>query len=212
MDKQDYYRFIHDLYEFNDENPAENAYYKKDIVKNLQSHETRSRGIRGIRDPIVDIYAFCMMPNHFHLLIKQKKEKGISTFMQKLGTGYTGYFNRKYDRVGSLFQGPFKATQAEQQGYFIYIPYYIHLNPLKIIEPKWKDGKFNDFDKAINFLESYRWSSYLDYIGKKNFPSLINKRFLSGFFEKPENHRQEMINWLKNISLEDTENLRDSVS
>lgn len=186
---KDYYRFIHDLYEFNDETPAENVYYR-----NL--YET---GTQRVRSLLVEILAFCLMPNHFHLLLKQLVDNGISIFMNKLG-GYSTYFNKKYERVGGLLQGRFRAIRIERQEHFIYMPYYVHLNPLELAEPEWKEGRIKDFNKAVNFLDSYRWSSYLDYVGKKNFPSIIQKKLLSDFFESPENYKKETLEWLKNIT------------
>lgn len=194
LNDKDYYRFIHDLYEFNDEKPAENVYYKNPY----EPYETGTQRINK-RTLLVEILAFCLMPNHFHLLLKQRRDNGISIFMNKLG-GYSTYFNKKYERVGSLFQGRFRAIRIERQEHFIYMPYYVHLNPLGIIEPEWREGKIKDFNKAVSFLDSYRWSSYLDYIGKKNFPSIIQKKLLSDFFESPENYRKETLEWLKNIT------------
>lgn len=200
LDDKDYYRFIHNLYEFNDEQPAENIHYK-DPYNPCESYETKSRKSNE-RKLLTEIYAFCLMPNHFHLLTRQLSEKGISNFIHKLSVGYSMYFNKKYERVGGLFQGTFKAVRLENQSHFLYIPHYIHLNPLDLIEPDWRENQIKNFNKAIDFLESYRWSSYLDYIGKKNFPSIIQKDFLSDLFVTPENFKKETSEWLKNTNLE----------
>jgi len=197
-DDKDHFRFIHDLFEFNDENPAENLYYKKAA---LQSYEAQPRKVKP-RKLLVEILVFCLMPNHYHLLLRQKGESGITKFMHKLGTGYTMYFNQKYERTGVLFQGRFKAILVNQEAHFIHLPYYIHLNPLDIIKDKWKEGKIRDYKKAIQFLESYRWSSYLDYIGKKNFPSITQRDFLSKFLGKDNELKKNTENWLKEIQME----------
>jgi putative transposase len=197
LDKQDYYRFIHDLYEFNDKKPAQNVYYRTK-QNEIKSYET---GTHKIKEPLVEIYAFCLMPNHYHLMIKQITENGVSNFMKKLGVGYSMYFNQKYERSGVLFQGRFKAVKIEQERHFIHLPYYIHLNPLKIVEPKWENNKIKDWNKIISFLDSYRWSSYLDYTGKRNFPSVIKKDFLSKFFGTPQKYRTEIITWLKQTDI-----------
>jgi len=205
LDNQDYLRFVHDLFEFNDTKPAENLYYKREI---LQSYEVEPRkiGKRGMarfqRELLVDILIFCLMPNHFHLLLRQKRENGIIKFMQKLGTGYTMYFNQKYERVGTLFQGRFRAVLVAQEPHFVHLPYYIHLNPLDLIEPRWREGKIEDYQRVIEFLESYRWSSFLDYIGKKNFPSLTQRKFLLNLFKGEKEYKKETIRWLKEIDLE----------
>ncbi|OGN01512.1 MAG: hypothetical protein A3B91_00040 [Candidatus Yanofskybacteria bacterium RIFCSPHIGHO2_02_FULL_41_29] len=136
------------------------------------------------------------MPNHFHLLIRQKADNGIVQFMRKLGTGYAMYFNKKYDRVGSLFQGKFKAVLINEDEHFKYLPYYIHLNSLDLISPEWREFKIKDYNKAINFLNKYRWSSYLDYSGYKNFPSITQRYFLEEFIGKPSKYKKDTENWL----------------
>lgn len=199
QDDNDRFRFIHDLFEFNDEAPALNVVYRF----NKQSMEVQPQYIEmGRREPrklLVDILAFCLMPNHYHILVKQRLDGGIVNFMKKLGTGYTMYFNQKYKRVGPLFQGRFKAILVDNESHFIHLPYYIHMNPLDLIMPEWREGTIPDFNKTISFLENYRWSSYLDYIGKKNFPSVTQREFLSNFFESPIKYKQETIRWIKEL-------------
>ncbi|MEK7558442.1 MAG: transposase [Patescibacteria group bacterium] len=116
-------------------------------------------------ETIVDIGAYCLMPNHFHLLLREKIENGISLFMQKLTTSYSMYFNKKHKRTGGLFEGTFKATHADDDTYLKYLFSYIHLNPVKIIDPLWKENGIADRKKAKNFLDSYIYSSYRDYLG-----------------------------------------------
>lgn len=199
LDKNDYFRFVHDLFEFNDENPAPLLYYK---LPSLKSYEVQPHRIdQGPRKLLVEVLAFCLMPNHFHLLLKQTCDNGIVKFMQKLGTGYAMYFNKKYERVGSLFQGRFKSVHIKREEHLIHMPYYIHLNPLDLIVPEWREKEIKGHRKAIKFLENYRWSSYLDYIGKKNFPSVTQRKFLSEFLDKPQEYKREMIKWLKEMDL-----------
>ena len=141
------------------------------------------------------------MPNHYHLLVRQLTSNGIVRFMQKLGTGYTNYFNKKYERVGSLFQGKFKAVLLNEDSHFIHLPYYIHLNPLDLCAREWRNKRLENINYATNFLENYRWSSYLDYIGKKNFPSVTQRNFLMRFFKGPENYKVDTLKWLQEINL-----------
>jgi len=134
------------------------------------------------------------MPNHFHLLLKQRKKDGIIKFMQKLGTGYTNYFNKKYERVGSLFQSRFKATLVSEEAHFIHLPFYIHTNPIDLI---YGSSTSIDWRKKMEFLKNYRWSSYLDYIDKKNFPSVSSRRFLLEYWGGEKEYQKETEKWLQ---------------
>lgn len=199
LDNSDYFRFIHDLFEFNDEAYAQNIYYK---LPSLKSYEVQPRKISK-RKLLVEIIAFCLMPNHFHLLLRQNADNGIVKFMQKLGTGYTMYFNQKYQRVGGLFQGRFKAVLIEKDSHFLYLPHYIHLNPLDLKMPSWRDKKINNISGALKFLESYRWSSYLDHIGKKNFPSVISANLFKKFYGTPKEYQKSLREWLGEMDFAD---------
>jgi len=130
------------------------------------------------------------MPNHFHLIIKQRIENGIVLFMQKLGSGYTNYFNLKYKRVGPLFQGRFKAISIENDNYLMHLSRYIHLNPIELIKPNWKISGIRNLSKSNRFLEKYRYSSYQDYIGKKNFPSITQRDFINQYFKNTKEYKK----------------------
>ena len=121
--------------------------------------------------------------------------------------GYARYFNEKYDRQGALFEGKYKRIVIVDDAHFIYLPYYIHLNPLDLTMPEWRDGKISDYKKAMNFLEYYRWSSFPDYIGKKNFPSVTQRGFLMDCFGGGERQKRGMINWLKEMDLSEIKNV-----
>ncbi len=206
-DDEDRFRFIHDLFEFNDEAPAVNLYYKKSSLQ-FQSYEAKLRKIeREPRKILVDILVFCLMPNHFHLLLRQIKENGIPEFMHKLGTGYTNYFNQKYKRSGSLFQGTYKAVLVEKDAHFIHLPYYIHSNSLDIKFPEWREREIKNYKEVMEFLENYRWSSFPDYIGKKNFPSVTQREFLLDFFGGSEQYKKDTVKWLKEMDLEEIKDL-----
>jgi len=194
LEEKDYFRFIHDLFEFNDVAPAMNIYYRFPF---LQSYEVEPRRIRKL---IVKILAFSLMPNHYHLMVEEIKENGIIKFMQKLNTGYTMYFNQKYQRQGPLFSGRFKAISIEKENHLIHLPFYIHFNCLDLIEPRWREGKIKNFSKAMNFLNSYRWSSHLDYSGIKNFSSIIQTEFLNKIFKGPKYYHSLIQNWLKQMN------------
>ena len=189
-DNKDCFRFIHDLWEFNDKNAVVNTTFYLD-----PSHYRETFSIvegrkleRKPRKLLVEILCFSLMPNHFHLLLRQFVDGGISLFMRKLG-GYSLYFNKKHNRTGSLLQGRFKAVHIKTDAQLMAITNYIHLNRLEFIEPEWKEGISNP-KKAIEFLESDRFSSYLDYIGEKNFPSVTSREFLTEIIGRPKQFKK----------------------
>lgn len=178
LDERDYLRFVHDLYEMNDANPVRNMHYF--INRKTGFVETRKLSGTQERKIMVDVLVFTLMPNHFHLMLRQISENGIVRFMQKLGTGYTMYFNKKYERVGGLFQGRFKAAHITEETHLIHLPHYIHTNPLTM---EYRGST------SIEFLEWYRWSSFLDYIGRRNFPHVTERGFLLDVFGGEEKYR-----------------------
>jgi putative transposase len=201
----DYMRFMHDIYEFNDENFVAGSNIRFSCRKprgvgeksiNLLFIENKDKKPRKL---LVDILAFCLMPNHYHFILRQKIEGGITKFMQKLGTGYTMYFNQKNERVGSLFQGSFKAKHINQQEYFDYLLFYLHFNPLDLIEEDWRGGEAKDYSKLKDYLDDYRWSSHLDYSGKKNFPSVTNRDFYFELLNGENGYKNKIEDWMKAI-------------
>lgn len=201
LDDKDRFRFIHDLFEFNDSKPTSNTNYR--LSRNSQSTPSIVIARRySDRDLLVEILAFCLMPNHYHLLIKPYTDDGLFKFMKKLNMGYARYFNEKYIRKGTLFEGRYKAIIVEDEAHFIHLPYYIHCNALDLAMPEWRKGEIRDLKKAMEFLETYRWSSFPDYIGKENFPSVIHQKFLLDFFGGHAAYRQGMFDWLKSFDLD----------
>lgn len=194
MDEQDYLRFIKCLCLFNDSKPILNTEYK---FKNLDD-------VAISRNMLVDVLAFCSMPNHFHLLLKQREKNGITKFMRKLCVGYANYFNIKYERVGSLFQGRFKSVLIQHDSQFSYIPYYIHLNPLDLIMPDWRENGVSKLEKAMDFLNSYKWSSHADYLGKPNFPLVSQRELLSEYFRGPAGYNKDFNAFIKGFDFTDS--------
>ncbi len=199
MNEKDYFRFIHNLFEFNNQDKViSNSYF----FNQLESSDIGCQKIeKKPRKLLVKIHAFCLMPNHYHLLISPLVEDGIPRFMKKINMGYAKYFNKKYKRSGALFQGKYKYILIEKESHFIHIPYYIHLNPLDLVCPEWRDGKLKKSKDALNFLKKYRWSSHLDYAGNKNFPSVTQRDFLLDFFEGKEEYKRSIDEWLKNMDV-----------
>ena len=214
LNDKDYLRFIHDLFEFNDIRPVPPANIRfhndhpggisaLDIKQSLEVEPLRiDARDRKPRELLVELMAFCLMPNHYHLLIRQLRDEGVTKFMQKLGTGYTMYFNKKNERVGPLFQGKFKAVHLTSDSHYLHIPHYIHLNPLDLLAPSWREGKLPNRRQAKKFLESYRWSSFLDFIGIKNFPSVTQRDFLAEILGTPAKYRSATLQLLQEMDME----------
>lgn len=188
----DYYRGIFSIYEFNNIKPV-------DMRKRREQRKIeKSSGGQPFddRDLLVEILSFCFMPNHIHLLLKQIKDNGISKFMLKVGTGYASYFNKKYKRAGHLFQSRFGAVHIRTEEQFKNVFVYIHTNPISLIVPKWKEEGIEAPQRAVDFLESYRWSSYLDYLRKRNFPSVTNREPLTKILGGERGFREFVEGWI----------------
>ena len=185
LSKRDYQRFLLLLYYCNSDS---------NVVLRLEEQlfSPKSR-----KEPLVDICFYCLMPNHFHLLIREKIEGGVSRFMQKLSIGYTMYFNKLHERNGVLFQGKFKATHANNDRYLKYLISYIHLNPVKLIDPQWKENGISDRKKAEEYLTRYSGSSYLDYLGiHRPENAIISKDALPDYFNSEKNFKNTVTDWL----------------
>lgn len=140
----DYKRFVKTIYYYQFQGPKPSFSKLSKSAFNLFKPKLENK--------IADILCYCLMPNHFHFLVKQIKENGISEFIGQLSNSYTKYFNTKYERVGSLLQGPFKAVRIETEEQLIHVSRYIHLNPVVA--------------GLVKHLEEYPWSSYLEYINE----------------------------------------------
>ena len=169
----DYQRFTQALYLSNSDAPIERSTFwhlKHEEVFQLDRQA-----------PLVAVGAYALMPNHIHLFLKEVEAKGISKFMQKLGTSYAMYYNMRYQRIGNLFVKPFRSKHVATDGYLRRIVSYIHLNPAEIFEPGWKEGKVKNIHMLKKNVETFPHSSLPDYLGT----------------ERPEN---KILDW---ISIED---------
>ena len=165
LDGSDYERFLYLLYMANDD--------KKLIFKSLKPGDIFTYP----RSTLVDIKAYCLMPNHFHLALHEKTEGGITIFIHKLCTAYSSYYNRKYDHSGTLFQGQYKSRHVDNDDYFRYLIQYIHLNPYGIKEPHMtKDAKKEYPEEAFEYSKTYEYSSFKDYLGEqRRQASILNQ-------------------------------------
>ncbi len=202
INDKDKERFVKLLYLSNSE---KRICFRDDIVdKNIDVWDFE----RG--EPLVSIGAWVLMPNHFHIYITShtpgvrenteslENKTNIALFMNKLCTSYAKYFNTKYNRVGSLFEGPFKSTHIENDNQAKYLFSYIHLNPVKLIDLEWKERGISDINTALKHLNTYKWSSYNDHLGisrKEN--KILELNSFPEYFSNIKDFNSEIFSWLQ---------------
>lgn len=142
--------------------------------------EQKLNFLARLNEKTVELTAFCLMGNHFHFLVKQLKDNGVSKFMANFTNSYTKYFNTKYQRVGPLFQGAFKAVHIESDEQLVHLSRYIHLNPVSGFKVKPEE------------LKDYSWSSYPSYIGEADV-NFVDKEPVMNFFKKPVKYQEFVL-------------------
>ena len=182
----EYRRFLDLLYAANGTHDVD----MRHIAQNFRSVYDWDRG-----DEIVAIGAFCLMPNHFHILLTPLKEGGVAKYMSKLSTSYAMYFNRRHERTGALFEGKFKAKHADTDEYLKYLYAYIHLNPVKLIQSDWKENGIRDVKKAYEYSARYPYSS-LSYYLNENEERIVSPNYFPEYFSTAADHTEELLSWL----------------
>jgi len=188
QDAEDYERFTELLYAANTLKPTDLREIK---LQNTSVYDWEQD------DRLVAIGAYCLMPNHFHILLSPLQEGGISTFMNKLGTSYSMYFNKKYKRRGTLYEGKFKAKHADTDEYLKYLFSYIHLNPIKLIQPDWRKQGVTDHVKAYTHASTFKYSSLLDYLLYRQQSVILEKETFPNYFASAAKQRVELMEWLQ---------------
>ncbi len=166
-DKEDLNRYFKYLKVLNTEDPIGSLYEHSFLEEKHQ--------LGGLASKLVEIVCFCLNPNHYHLLLRQVKDNGVSNFMHRLGTAHTMYFNEKYSRSGSLFQGTFKAVHVDNNEYLLHLSAYINQN-------------FKVHDKQVtedgDQLTLSSWNEY-----KNNNEGLCSKRIILDQFQGLDDYR-----------------------
>ncbi len=193
LDDGDYFRFLRSMREMNNNSTdSQRDYEKRKAFSEEKSDEKKlSLGyprLSFLDEPnLVSFIAYCLNPNHYHFLVKQKTEKGIERFMHKLGLGYTKYFNKKYNRSGSLFQGTYKAVAVKTDEQLQYTSAYINAN-----------YEIHKMGRA----DTWKWSSYQDYLNKRK-GTLCDKNIILEYFDnnvkKYQDYIAEVVNNSKQI-------------
>ncbi|MEK7606739.1 MAG: transposase [Patescibacteria group bacterium] len=194
-DQFDYKRFLEGLGEFNTDKPI-----TIQLARKLIKIDTRCLSNPSAQK-LVQILCYCLLPNHFHILIKQVVDGGVSLFMRKLCNGFAKYINIRHERMGHLFQGPFRAVRIKSDAHFMHISRYIHLNTFDLQYPEWREGKINDWAKALEFLEQYPWSSYPFYKEIRNSTICDSKEILT-MFGGIGNYEKFLKEWTRRGSID----------
>lgn len=140
-------------------------------------------------NPLVKVLCYCLAPNHFHLLLKEIREGGISKFMQKVGNGFSKYSNIKYQNVGRVFQGPYKMKIISEQRYLEYLMAYIQVINVFELFPGGLEKALKNPKEAMSFVDNYSFSSHPDYVGLRK-SLIIDKDILGKIFPTPEEYRK----------------------
>lgn len=211
-DTNDRWRFLQMLYYFNSEFSPPNIFRELRSLRNPES-DSYSDFYNGLvwpenwpaRKPIVKIISFSLLNNHFHLLLKEIREGGITMFMRKIGTGMTNYFNAKYQEKGRLFQGSYKARRADNDAYLKYLSVYIQVkNPFELYSGSIKKAVKN-FDKAFDFAVANPYCSLAAYTGDRE-SAIIEKDILGEMFSDPYEYKNFARECILEMNLEETIN------
>ena len=180
--------------------------YRRFVTLLYSANGTRAFELRGIkqndvfsfdRDQVqVAIGAYCLMPNHFHILLTPLTDDGVKSFMHKLSTGYSMYFNKKYFRTGALFEGRFKSEYVNEDRYLKYLFSYIHLNPVKLIQSDWREVGIKNMDAALHYLNNYQYSSFLDNGQTRLQTPILGRDSFPKYFEGKSGLDRDMVEWL----------------
>lgn len=148
----------------------------------------------------VTVLAYCLMPNHLHLLLRQDDDDPIDRFIHRLHTAYTMYFNKKYEKVGAVFQGRFKAKIIDTDEYLLHVSRYIHINPIELMHD------YAQGPALGSELELYPWSSYGEYIGGRSAlisdPTVIQNYFSNSPMQETMTYRSFVEEYLGISTLE----------
>lgn len=182
-EKSDLFRLLYSLYYFNTEQSMPEN-WMRDVIKEGGPHTLVWPSIWEPRVPIVSILAFTIAPNHFHLLLKEVTEKGVSKFMHRISMGYSKFINEKYDESGSLFQGRYKSRRIDNDEDFRNLAVYIMIkNPFELYRGGLKNA-CREFDQAYVQTLQNPLTSLGEYTGNSNF-GILDHDLLHELSEEP---------------------------
>lgn len=169
----DYYKY---------QNP--NLKFSNFLKLTIKSQADRLKILKVTKKSLVSVIAYCLMPDHFHFLVRMEVEYGIPKFAADFQNSYTKYFNTKYDRVGPIFLPRFKAVKIETENQLLHVSRYIHLNP-------YSAGIVSSFEQLMN----YPWSSLKEYISPGEIKAqTCNRQVIMHHFKKNSTYKNFVFN------------------
>ena len=158
-------------------------------------------------EKLVDLLCYAIMPDHYHLLIKERKENGIINFVHKCDISISKYINIKTNRRGPLFESRFKSKHVDSNDYLVHLSAYIHLNPLDIIKGKeWREHKMDNWHEIRKPLLAFPWSSLKFFLGEENgndFNSIISgQEIITNQFKNSGEYEDHLKSWATNSNTE----------
>lgn len=189
IEDADKWRCLQGLCLFNDEKNSSNILWQIERDRGeINLKILKDYIVKDGRKPLVRILAYSLASNHYHLLAEELREGGITKFMHKWGVGYACYFNSKYKRSGSLFEGRFKAVLVDNELYLQYLLVYINvINPGQFVEPKLKENGIRDIESVIKSADEYFFGTHQEYSGKRG-SIIIDRGVLGEIFPNPEKY------------------------
>ncbi len=158
---------------------------KENIFYNDDNYLYLLEKLKGEKDKYkTDVLVYCLMPNHYHLLLKQKSDKPISSYIQKVFNGYVQAINKQQKRSGTLFEGRAKSVLVDKEEYLIHLIRYIHINPV-----------------VANFVkkpEQWQFSNYLEWIGKRN-GLLFSKEVFNRLFDSDKHYQDFVADYIEDM-------------
>jgi len=183
--KSDLWRLLFNLFYLNSKKIPDNW-------NRVLNREDRLRNFVWLKEwgkkvPLVSVLAYTIMPNHFHLILKEINKGGISQFMHKFSMGYSKFVNTKYKETGSLFQGPFKSVVVKSDNQLRYLATYVMVkNPFELYPKGGIEGAMKNFDDAWKWASNYPFCSLVDYAGGRDYSVVLDKDLLGEIFVKPK--------------------------
>ena len=186
---EDYSRFADNMQLFND------AHYKRGRSDVPSRWRKIGRADGVVRQPFVRVISYVLMPDHFHMMLEQLRDNGISDYLHRLQMGYAKYANLKYKKRGHVFESTFKTVAEDFDEQLEHLPRYIHLNALDLSGLPWRSGQVTDWNTAEKFLNNYRWSSHHVYLGETQEVPIVDEGYIKSLFPDPELYLAYLRNW-----------------